>query len=293
MLIVWRERHCLPLAFVLLLLTAITHGAHADEAGLRDRWHGAWVVTGVDVSTDCGSNYTNNEVRGRLVSGNGGYRFEAGELASVYKVDLKRRRVDVLIDLAEPFLAPRQDGPFTLYDETGCKVELQIRLPDGVDSKDTASLDAVVLGLLERHETLASAEASSRWNQRVMAEYPPDYDRTLAEYQVWKVGQINGAVQARIDDSLDRAGRVIDRVDGDDQEYAAGFGAGVEDASHDYLTSDCERLLDVSESSFVDSPPSGESSKFKQGYRAGQRLVFYVELARQLPRCFLPALPPV
>jgi hypothetical protein len=282
----------LPLAVAMMGLSLPGFGAHADETDLRNRWHGAWGVTRVEASSDCGGAYTNNEVRGRLVSGKGSFRFDVGELASVYKVNLKRKRVEVLISLAEPLLVPRQDGPFLLYDELGCKIELKIQFPPGVKAGDTESIHALILGALERHETLAGAEASELWNRRERDPYPPDYDRTLAEYQVWKVGQVNAAVQARIVESLERAGRVLDRVDGDDPDYAPGFAAGVEDASDDYLTSDCDRLLDISEGSFVDSPPSGESGKWKQGYRDGQRLVFYVELGRQLPGCFLMP-PPV
>lgn len=283
-----RVERILPLAAAVIGLALPVSAARADEADLRARWHGAWVVTRVEASSDCGGAYTNNEVRGRLVSSKGAYRFDVGELASVYKINLKRKQVEVLINLAEPLLVPRQDGPFLLYEELGCKVELKIQFPSGVKSRDTESMHALIVGALERHATLATAEASELWNRRQRDPYPPDYDQTLAEYQVWKVGQVNAAVQSRIEESLERAGRVIDRVDGDHPDYAAGFGAGVEDASHDYLTSDCERLLGISESSFVDSPPSGESSKWKQGYRDGQRLVFYVELGRQLPDCFLP-----
>jgi hypothetical protein len=270
-----------------LLAALLSMPILAAERDLRDRWTGAWVVTRLEAFSACGGNYTNNEVRGRLVSDGGSFRFEPGELASVYKVDLKRKRVDVLIDLAEPVLVSRQDGPFTLYDERTCKVELRIHFPAGLVPRDTESVDALILSVLERHETLSSAEGSERWNLRKRDPYPADYERTLAEYEVWKASQINAAVQERIEESLERAARIVDRLD-EDPDFLAGFAAGVDDGRRETFTRDCERLLTVSEHAFVDSPPSGENREWKDGFREGQRLVFFLELGRRLPSCFLP-----
>src|SRR5262245_46020405 len=99
---------------------------------LAGRWRGSWVIVEVGVRSDCGGMYTNNRLNGRRVSGSGAFTFEAGELAQIDKVDLHRARLDVLLTLAEPTRVSWQDGPFTLYRQASCRVELQAELPRSV-----------------------------------------------------------------------------------------------------------------------------------------------------------------
>lgn len=285
---------CRATAILVLLAAALLwpRPAAADlESELNDRWRGAWVVLRVAGYSGCGDGYTDNVVRGGLVSGKGSHRFDAGELAVVHRVRLKRKRVEVLVDLAEPLLAPRRDGPFTLYDELLCNLELELPRPPGPEGDRLETLDDRVLGILERHSDPDSARRSERWNRRQRQPYPPDYDRTLAEYEVWKATQINVAVQAKIDESLEEASRIVDRLD-DEPEFLAGFARGVDEARDGYFGDDCGRLLELSRYSFVESAPKDESRDWRRGFEEGQTLVFHLEVGRRLRHCFVPVTPP-
>lgn len=266
------------------LVVACTAPALASEAELNARWRGAWVLIGADTFSGCGGNFTNNEVRGLRVQSKGAYRFSAGELGSVYKINLHRRRVEVLLELAEPLLAPRQDGPFTLYDELDCKVELRIGLPRGASGDDVEEL---IASLIERHETRDAAEAAEAWNGRVREPYPDNYDEVLFEHQLWRAEQLNVEVADRIDEAIEEAARLVDRLD-DDSDYLAGFAEGVDRARDRHFGEDCDRLLSKTVRSFVDGASRGDSEEWRDGYRDGQRLVFYLESSRRLRRCFVP-----
>ncbi|MFQ5527539.1 MAG: hypothetical protein ACE5GX_14915 [Thermoanaerobaculia bacterium] len=261
--------------------------AAADESTLNSHWRGAWVIIGTDTFSGCGGNFTNNEVRPNGARSKGEYRFRAGELGTVYKINLKRKQVEVLIELAEPLRVPRRDGPFTLYDQLGCKVELQFGLPRGA-SKRTEELDRLIADLLEHHDSRESAEASDRWNGRAREPYPENYDETLYEYQVWRAELVNAAVAARIDEAIEEAARLVDRVD-EAPAYLAGFARGIDRARDRNLGSNCDRLLSKSIYSFVEKPPKEESRDWREGYEDGQKLFFYLEIGRRLRRCFVPA----
>ncbi len=265
--------------------------AAADgQSELNDRWQGGWVLIGVESYSDCGFLYTNNDVRGDRVSSKGDHRFAAGELARVHKVDLKRRQVRVLLDVAEPLLAPRREGPFTLYQELGCRLELDLPLPSGSEEKRTAESERAMGALLERHPGRESARASAGWNGRVREPYPEDYEETLARYEAWRVAQLNAAVGAAIEHSVERAARIVDRLE-EGAEYLEGFAAGVDEARDRYLPDECERLLSMAEYSFVENAPRGSGKEWKEGFTEGQELVFHLERGRKLHRCFVPPPP--
>lgn len=275
-------------ALALLISTLLaTPTTASTESELNARWRGAWTVVQVETASGCQGSYTNNEVRGRRVQAKGAHRFSPGELATVYKINLKRKQVEVLVDLVEPVLVPHREGPFTLYDSLACKVELQIALPRGASSNSTAGLDELIGSILERHEGAESAEGSPTWNRRLREPFPEDYDETLAEYELWHAEQLNVEIAARIDEAVEEAARIVDRFD-DDPDYLEGFARGVDEARDRNLNRDCERLLSMSASSFTKSA-SGDSDKaFREGFREGQKLVFFLETARRLPRCFVP-----
>ena len=104
------------------LLSATAVGA--GESEVRALWRGAWVVLQVNSYSACSGAYTDNEVRGPLVSSRGAHRFEQGELARVAKIGVKRKKIEVRLDIAEPLLWAHREGPFTLYDEISCRVEM-------------------------------------------------------------------------------------------------------------------------------------------------------------------------
>ena len=271
----------------LLLGAALTPSLPAStQSELNSRWQGAWALTTVETASDCSGRYTDNEVRARGVGSKGDHRFAAGELATVYKIDLNRKRIDVLINLAEPLRVARREGPFTLYDALDCRVELQIDLARGASSKSVDDLDRLIRGVLEPYEDAASATSSPAWNGRLIEPLPEDYDETLAEYERWRVDQINAEIAARIEDSVEEAAGLVDRLERD-EDFLAGFAAGVDRARSKNLGRDCDRLLSMSVSSFVENKPKRDGRDYRDGYQDGQELVFFLELARRLPRCFL------
>ena len=269
------------------LASVATQATASTESELNTRWRGAWTVTGIETLSDCGGNYTNNAVRERRVSSKGDYRFDAGEIATVYKINMKRKEVEVLIDLAEPILVDRREGPFTLYDERGCKVELQIRFPRNFDARSTEQIDRLIASLLERYNDRSAAEDSPNWNARLREPFPAGYEDTLADYERWRVDETNAEIAAKIGHHVEEAARLVDRLD-DDPEYLAGFAAGVDSARDSSLDRNCDHLLSMSASSFVKSVANKDERAYRDGYREGQELVFFLELARRLPRCFLP-----
>lgn len=259
-------------------------GLVAGEAEVNARWQGAWVVTGVPTHSDCAGRYTNNDVRGDLVVADARFHFAPGELAQVAKVNVNRRRIEVLLDLSEPILAARQEGPFTLYEELRCPVELRFDRPDGGD----AVLDGLIAGSLERHTAVAAARDSSAWNGRQREDYPEDYEDTLADYEIWRAQQINAEVQARLDGAIDETATILRRVD-DSPEYLAGFAAGVESGRAEYYPGDCGALLGRTVDGAVDRAPSGKTIDWQEGFEDGQRLLYFSEMARRLRGCFVPA----
>lgn len=259
--------------------------AAADlEQPLNARWRGAWVVVSPAIASACDGFYSDNSIVGNRADSRARRRFDAGELARVERIGVKRARIDVFLDLAEGILEPRQEGPFTLYDERTCKVQLQVP----VDAKlDPVRVEARLAELLELHETAAAAESSRSWNGRRREPYPEDYDRTLARYEAWRVEQQNAAVGERLDDAIEEAALVKERIR-TDADYLDGFAAGVEKVRH-HGFGDCPTL--ATSRLYPDSPGGSRSSTWKSGYEDGQRLAWNLELARRLRRCFVP-LPP-
>lgn len=271
-------RVVLAVGLVLLLPSLV----NAGERELNESWRGAWVVTAVPTRSNCARRYTKNEVHGDVVSSAGEHGFASGELARIEKVNLKRRLIEVFLDIEVPLLRQLTDGPFVLYEEVTCKVNLRIQRPERGDG----ALNEAIGQVVEHHRSRDSAEASKRWNQRRRDPFPDDYEETLAQYEVWKAQRVNSAVQARLDESIDEAARLTDRID-DDPEYLAGFGAGIDHARDQYLSSDCGILLDKSVNGFVGRAPKDRSSDWAKGYRDAQRLLFYIEMAHRLRSCFL------
>jgi hypothetical protein len=255
------------------------------EDDLNRRWRGAWVIIELGVTSGCSGSYTNNDVYGGLVSGRGSERFDPGEVASVHKINVGRKRLELLLDLDEPVLKRRQDGPFTLLDEASCKVELRFDLKDRRGSA-AEQLESMLQELAIRFPDRMQARDSELWNGRMREPYPENYEETLAEYENWKVFQANAEAQQQIEISVDEAARLIDRLDlGAD--YLTGFGEGVDDARENSWTTSCERLVSMSENSWTDSPDRAAPKDWKRGYTHGQKLVFHVERARRLRACFV------
>jgi hypothetical protein len=266
-------------------LALATSARAADlEQTLNARWRGGWVVVTPAIASACDGFYSDNAVVGTRTDSRARRRFEAGELARLERIAVKRARIDVFLDLAEGVLEPRQEGPFTLYEALTCKVQLQVP----VDAKaDPARVEARLAELLELHDTAAAAEASRAWNGRRREPYPADYQRTLARYEAWRAEQQNAAVGERLDDAIEEAALAKERIR-TDPDYLEGFAAGVEKA-RGRAFGDCASL--AAGSFYPDSAGGSRSSTWKRGYEDGQRLAWNLELARRLRRCFVPVPP--
>lgn len=272
----------------------VPHSLSADlEDDLEQAWVGAWVVTKVETASDCSGTYTNVEVRGLRSTSRGSRRFGEGELARIDKLNQKSDRVDLYLSVAEPILVPRTDGPFTLYDQRSCRVQLMVDVPKAVlKSGRLAEVEAALLESVERHETEASARRSEAWNRRERDPYPRDYEETLARHAAWKAEEVNRALAATRLAALDEAAQALSRVT-DDPDYLAGFAAGVE-AQRRRSAPGCSSLAGAGFSGEEERAPgdrrgsSPAERSFQRGFRDGQVVAWATRVARAVEGCFVP-----
>lgn len=283
------------LAWIALAGASLTPAGAADfEGALESRWRGAWVLTSVETYSDCAGTHTNNHVNGQLVQGRGKFAFRPGEMAQVQKVDLKRSRLDLLLSLPEPILVSYQDGPFTLYREASCLIELQVELPRPLVSQGSVeSVDQKVLAVVSRFASRQEASRSRAWNRREKDPYPEDYDQTLAEHAAWKAEQANAAIASRIDEAKEESARISSSINSD-TDYLKGFAAGVEAAKAldlnecgDILAKDLEHAC-APPAQLPASLAGQAQARYRRGFTDGSRLVFSLESMRVLPRCMVP-----
>lgn len=271
------------LGFVTVIWAAPAAAANLEDQ-LAARWRDQWVVVKAPISSGCDGSYTNNPVAGRAVSGKGAVHLDAGEVARVHKVELKRSRIEVLIDLDEGLLRPYTDGPYRLFDDLSCKVELLIELPREVaKAKSLAEIEPVLGDLLDRFASRGEARAAPSWNRRRKEAFPEGYEQTVAEHRAWKARQVNAEIDRRIEEALTEAEYAL-RNASSDAEYAAGVGAGVE-AMKWFSPSDCEGWLDATFSAASRYPPGETSSRFRDGFNAGQHLAYSLLLVSHLREC--------
>ena len=163
--------------------------------------------------------YSDNEVGDAGVAAKAQRRFEAGELVKIDKVNAKRQRVDLLLTLAVPLRTSRIDGPFELFDERECQVQLIVPLARedvkmGNDTKIAAQLEESITV----YPSLEDARESDAWNEREMQPLPADYEQTLQKYTAWKAEQTNAAVSEALHRAIDDAADVADDLS-DDADY--------------------------------------------------------------------------
>lgn len=277
----------------LACLLAAAASANADfEDDVERAWVGAWVVARVETSSDCLGAYNNNEVRGRLASSKGSRRFAEGELARVDKVNVKSGRVDLYLSVAEPVLVPSTDGPFTLFDERSCRIQLMVDVPrEAIKGRRMDDVDAALLEVVERHESETAARRSRAWNGRERDPYPRDYEEILVRHAAWKAEEVNRALASSRMAALDAASQALERVT-EDPDYLAGFSAGV-DAQRSRSTPSCSDLAGVRFESGEQRPPSNRRGSspneraFQRGFRDGQLLAWGTRVARAVEGCFV------
>ena len=261
----------------------------ASELGDRlDReLKGGWGVLELEVYSACGGTYSDNEVGSAGVASKARNRFAAGELVKIDDVKVKRQRVDLLLTLDAPLRVSRMDGPFELFDQRSCRVQLMVYVPR--ELVKSANLDAL-LTEVKKHVTLYAsrndAELSGDWNGREMEQLPDDYEETVQRHAVWKAEQTNAAVRDGIDHALSEAAEAVEDLD-DDADYIAGFAEGAEKMS-DLTVTNCDSLLNLSFTSYRKNADSEKSRGWKDGWNDGQKLVFHVLLADRLRSCLVP-----
>lgn len=280
---------------VMALLAAVgaaTPAAASElEDLLRSAWVGRWVVLETGAFSDCRGAYTNNRMRGREPVSRGDHRFASGELARVDNLHLQRQRIDLLVELAEPLRVSFRDGPFELYEQLECRVELQIPVPRRmVRQRQREGLEGALDDLLERHERVEAARRSALYNGRRVEPLPAGYEETLAAYHAWKEAQLVLALRARLEEALDRAAAIAARAPST-LPYAQGLVLGVREASSDHRLSGtgCAELVGLELSPDRRAAPAeladDDAEEWEDGYREGQLLAFEIELARQIERC--------
>jgi len=84
--------------FLLAVAPGVVRGAGLED-DLNSRWRGGAVVVKIPLASSCDGFYNDNDVIGSRVDSKARRRFDAGELARVERIDVKRGRVDVFLDL--------------------------------------------------------------------------------------------------------------------------------------------------------------------------------------------------
>ena len=276
------------LAFTLSV--AATGFASELDDRLNQRLRGAWAVLEVEVYSACAGTYSDNQVGDAGVAAKAQNRFEAGELVKIDKVNAKRQRVDLLLTLAVPLRTSHVDGPFELFDERECQVQLIVPLAreDVKNGNDTA-IASQLEDSITLYPSLEEARESDAWNEREMQPLPADYKQTLQKYTAWKAEQTNAAVGAAVHRAINDAANVADDLS-DDADYLDGFSMGAEEMSS-FSTTNCSSLLSASFSFHDTSPPKDRPKRWRDGWEDGQELVFNVLLAERLQACRVPVPP--
>jgi hypothetical protein len=277
-----RVRLLLPAA-ALLALSPLAQANLQDE--LNARWRGAWVIVTGELYSNCNGGTTDNRISGDLILGSGRHAFAPGELARITRVDARRKRVDIFLEIAEPILIEYHDGPFTLYREAACPVELLVDFGD-LRTKDlgVAGVEPQFKNWFERYARLEDAEDSPSWNGRLRDDYPDDYPATLAAYEDWKVDQHNRLVADRKEDSIEQTAYLLAQVSSD-SEFGAGLSYGIA-AMREDISDDCGRLVSSRPETFARSYEA-PNPDWGNGYKTGQQLAYHIELSRRLDACYI------
>jgi hypothetical protein len=284
----WSAAAALLLASLLVSLPAARAANLQDQ--LNASWQGARAVLLLEAVSDCGDSFTSNQVVGNRTLSSATHRLARGELVRVLKVDVKRSRIDIMISLDEPLLVSWTEGPYELFDQATCRIELEIAVPrELVKKKRLGEIESVLASLLERHESQESVAGSANWNRREVEPMPAGHDETLAEYRTWKAARLREDLATTLADALEKAQRAIDRANGG-PAYGAGMAAGIEKEARRYRSWDeCDELVAETHYPAGKGAPSefegSDKREWERGYRDGQVVAFNVELSRHIAEC--------
>ncbi len=261
-----------------VLVASIPVVAFADaEDELRAELVGRYALAKGELVSECTDHFTDMKVVGGRLAGGTGARFAGGELLRIDNVSVGAiSGLDVNLTLVEPYLLSFSDGPFRVYDERRCRVQLNFEVGRDV-RKDVPKSLATVAAVLELFDDAGAAKHAG-WNKRKVEPYPKDWEKTKREYEAWKLTQVNAAVRAKTEGVLDEARRVLAYMPGDD-DYLLAFGAGARARSDSWST--CEAMLDAT---FYVSGSGGKSSR---GWADGQHVAWANHLAHELQGCYL------
>jgi hypothetical protein len=280
--------------YLALLLTAVLAAASAAASDLEKRLEselrGAWGILEAEVYSACGGTYSDNTISAAGVASKAGHRFDPGELVKIDKIKVKRQRVDLLLTLAVPIRTSRNDGPFELFDERECRVQLIFPVPrEQVKSGDTKALLDTVRTTITLWPSLTAAHESEAWNGRELEALPDDYAEILQRHATWKAEQTNAAIRTGVDHALAAAANIAEDLS-DDPDYLAGFAGGAEQMSS-LTISDCSSLLSASYTVYHKDAAKDQPRRWRDGWDDGQELVFNVLVANRLQGCFVPVPP--
>lgn len=260
------------------LLAVVSAPLRADvEADLRAELVGRFALSRGPLVSECTDHFTDMKVVGGRLTGGTGQRFETGELLKVDNVKVGAMAGLVAnVTLVEPYLLSFQDGPFTVFDQRRCRVQLNFEVPREVRKDRTQAL-AAVGAALELYDDAGAAKRAG-WNRRRVADYPANWEKTRHEYEAWKVAQTNVLVSQKIARVLGEADSILTYMPGDD-DYLTSFGAGAKVRSDSW--SDCPAMLNAT--FYV----SGSGTKSSRGWADGQHVAWSTHLAHALQSCYL------
>ncbi len=262
-----------------LAVVAFAGPLSADvEGDLRAALVGRYALSRGALVSECTDHFTDMKVVGGRLTGGSGTRFDSGELSRIDNVKIGLLAgLNVNLTLVEPYLLSFQDGPFTVYDQRRCRVQLNFELPREV-KKDSQKALAAVAAVLDLFDDAGAAKRAA-WNKRRVEDYPAGWEKTKRDYEAWKVTQTNDLVRQRSERLLDEAERILTYMPGDD-DYLLSFGAGAKARSSDSWSS-CEAMLGAT---FYVSGSGGKSSR---GWADGQHVAWSTRLAHALQGCYL------
>ncbi len=277
-------------AYAMWVLCTPTTALAKPEDELRAAWVGRWVVLRTAALSDCDERYTDNRLRGTQPASGGRHRFDPGELGRIDNLNLQRARIDLLVTLSEPLRVEVRDGPFQIYEQLECRIELELPAPrEAVRRGAVERLDRLIRGTLESYDGRLAAQRSPTWNRRRVEPLPDDHEERLAAYHAWKEQQLYRALRTRLAEALDRAADIASDAD-HSAAYARGLGSGARNFErHHFFSPACDELPAVRFSARRGQAPEElddrQEQDWKDGFEDGQLLLFEIEVARRIERC--------
>ncbi len=111
-----------------------------SRSDLRAELVGRYALAKGELVSECTDHFTDMNVVGGRLTGGTGVRFARGELLRIDNVSVGAMAgLDVNLTLVEPFLLSFEDGPFQVYDERRCRVQLNFEVGRDV-RKDAAEV---------------------------------------------------------------------------------------------------------------------------------------------------------